>query len=226
MLVSLLLLATLLFIVVPAQSAGLERSPGAESTFAPLPAPKLSIESSVAATVPSVDEPPDAPTVTVTLYNVNARESATFTLPLDGQVDDETALALEQFFKCRRTGRHQPMAPGVLAMLADLALAYPDHVIEVLSGYRSPPYGAPNSKHFKGHAIDLRVRGVKTRAIRDYLWRTHREIGVGFYQEQNFVHVDHRPGEKDVAWTSESEQDEYHYNPRWARRARQGLDLI
>lgn len=168
-----------------------------------------------------VIEPLPVPTVAVSLKNVNTDESATFQVGKYGEVTPDQARTINQFFRCRRTGRTRPMAPGVLALLADVAARWPGRTIEVISGFRAPPYGAPHSKHFRGHAIDLRVRGVRTALLRDHLWRSHHQVGVGHYPSTNFVHMDWRPGEPDTAWTAADEEGTPVYHPRWARKARQ-----
>jgi uncharacterized protein YcbK (DUF882 family) len=160
------------------------------------------------------------PEVTVALSNVNTEETATFALRPDGALRPEQAPQVAYFFRCRRTGRQMPLAPGVLAVLEDVAKKWPGHVIEVVSGFRAPPYGAPHSKHFQGHAIDLRVRGVKSTVVRDYVWREHQQVGVGYYPHENFVHIDWRAGEQDTAWTGEGEDGAPQYRPSWAYRAR------
>jgi uncharacterized protein YcbK (DUF882 family) len=165
-------------------------------------------------------EPLPVPMVSVALDNVNSQESATFQIGREGETTPDQAAAIEQFFRCRRSGRHMAMAPGVLALLADVARHWPGRTIEVISGFRAPPFGAPHSKHFRGHAIDLRVRGVRTAVLRDYLWKGHHEVGVGHYPETNFVHMDSRPGEPDTAWTGADEDGAPVYHPRWASRAR------
>jgi uncharacterized protein YcbK (DUF882 family) len=114
------------------------------------------------------------------------------------------------------------MSAGVLSLLFDVARKFPGHTIEIVSGYRSPPYGAPRSKHFRGNAIDLRVRGVRLGAVRDAMWSSHHGIGVGWYPEQNFIHVDHRPGEPDMSWSAKGEGAPYRYHPYWAEKARAG----
>src|SRR5439155_23918185 len=81
-------------------------------------------------------------------------------------------------------------------------------------------FGAPHSKHFAGHAIDLRVRGVRSAQVRDFIWRDHHAVGVGYYTGENFVHIDSRPGEPDMAWTGEQEDGSNAYSPHWAWRAR------
>jgi uncharacterized protein YcbK (DUF882 family) len=192
------------------------------------PAPALA-RSTVAAPVdPAVTarrriviEPLPVPLVKVRLSNVNTQETATFQIGSEGEVTADQAAAIETFFRCRRSGRHMTMAPGVLAMLADVAKRWPNRTIEVISGFRAPPFGAPHSKHFRGHAIDLRVKGVRTAALRDFVWRGHHQVGVGHYPSTNFVHMDWRPGEPDTAWTAANEEGTPVYNPRWATRARQ-----
>jgi uncharacterized protein YcbK (DUF882 family) len=166
-------------------------------------------------------EPLPVPMVSVRLSNVNTQETGTFQIGREGEVTAEQADAIERFFRCRRSGRQMTMAPGVLAMLADVAKRWPNRTIEVISGFRAPPFGAPHSKHFRGHAIDLRVKGVRTSVLRDYVWRGHHEVGVGHYPSTNFVHMDWRPGEPDTAWTAANEEGTPVYHPRWATRARQ-----
>jgi uncharacterized protein YcbK (DUF882 family) len=163
---------------------------------------------------------PEVITIPITVENVNTDEMATFDIGRAGQVDAGEARLIQHFFRCRRTLREKPLAPGVLALLADVAHRWPGHVIEVVSGFRAPPFGAPHSKHFAGHAIDLRVHGVRSSAVRDFVWREHREVGVGHYPHENFVHIDSRPGERDMAWTGEGEDGVPQYRPRWAWKAR------
>ena len=185
------------------------------------PAAALALPSSVV-TTPSgiIIEPLPAPAVSITLRNINSDEMETFAIVPDGHVDAATAGALKHFLRCRRTHREKPIAAGTLALLASVAQRWPGHVIEIVSGFRAPPYGKPHSKHFVGYAIDLRVEGVKTSTVRDTVWREHHEVGVGHYTDENFVHMDYRPGETDRAWSSRSESDDLDYNPRWAYQAR------
>jgi uncharacterized protein YcbK (DUF882 family) len=162
--------------------------------------------------------PPEA--TRVTLHNVNNDETETFAIATDGTTDAATTAALKHFLRCRRTQREKRIATGTLALLVSVAQHWPDRVIDVVSGFRAPPFGAPHSKHFAGHAIDLRIEGVKTSTIRDFVWRGNHQVGVGHYTDENFVHMDWRPGEGDKAWSSRSESDALNYNPRWAWSAR------
>jgi uncharacterized protein YcbK (DUF882 family) len=162
---------------------------------------------------------PDSP-ATLALHKVNGAEVASFTIPADGQADAETARALKHFLRCQRTGREHPIAPGLLAMLVSVARQWPGRMLDVVSAFRAPPFGTLHSKHFTGHAIDFRVEGVKTSKLRDFIWAKHHEVGVGYYLQENFVHMDWRPGEPDYAWSSDHEGDAPESNPRWAYAAR------
>jgi hypothetical protein len=44
----------------------------------------------------------------------------------------------------------------------------------------------------KGLACDFRVDGVKTAELRDYLRKTFEKVGVGYYPNSTFVHLDVR----------------------------------
>ena len=55
---------------------------------------------------------------------------------------------------------------------------------------RGPNSGvAKNSQHLLGKAIDVRLEGVKTTALRDKALAMKRG-GVGFYEASDFVHLD------------------------------------
>jgi uncharacterized protein YcbK (DUF882 family) len=187
------------------------RSPALQSI---IPAIPLSIQRGVTI------EPLPSPEIPLELENVNSGETISLSIMPGGYISLEQAAAYEDFFRCRRTNKHMPLAQGVLALLADVAQHWPGKVIEIVSGFRAPPYGVPHSRHFQGHAIDLRVRGVRTSVLRDYLWREHQNVGVGFYSAENFVHMDWRPEAKDTAWSATDEEGELEYNPRWAYTAR------
>ncbi len=74
-------------------------------------------------------------------------------------------------------------------------------------------------RHRGARAIDFRVRGVDMRQIRDYVWRTYSDVGVGWYPSEQFIHIDTRPGLRDTAWTFLAGVNRYH--PYWAELARQ-----
>jgi uncharacterized protein YcbK (DUF882 family) len=156
--------------------------------------------------------------VEVQLHDGNLDVSATVAIRRDGFVDVGTAAEIAYLFRCRDTGYEHAIAQGTLAMLVDLTEHWPGKPIEYLSVFRNGRGEPWESPHRAGRAIDFRIPGVALRDIRDYLWRDHREVGIGWYPYENFVHMDSRPGMGDTAWTFNSGDN--HYNPYWAELAR------
>jgi uncharacterized protein YcbK (DUF882 family) len=156
--------------------------------------------------------------VEVKLYDENLRVSATVGIRRDGTMDNQTAAEVKHLFRCRQTNREHPIARRTLAMLADLADQYGPRPIEFVSAYRVQAGESRTSPHRDARAIDFRVRGVKLTEIRDYLWRTYAEVGIGWYPSEQFIHMDTRPSLHDTAWTFLSGIN--HYHPYWSEAAR------
>ncbi len=178
---------------------------------------------SVSSTTPVDHAPADgseaaSELVEVLLYDENAREEATLYLRRDGSADEATLAEARRLFRCRRSHKDKDIARGTLAMLADVAARYPGKRIEYVSAYRATRDESKTSPHRGGRAIDFRVRGVSVIEVRDYLWTTFREVGIGWYPKEQYIHMDHRPGDKDIAWTFINGSNVYH--PSWSDRAR------
>lgn len=154
--------------------------------------------------------------VTVTLYDENHKETSIVVIRRDGSVDEENDKEVRRLFRCRRTGKQRQIDQRLLALIADLQARYPGKTITFVSGYRGHREESKTSPHRAGRALDLRIDGVRPTEIRDYLWRTHRRVGVGWYAHEGFVHIDSR--EKDIAWTETRGINQY--NPSWASRVR------
>ena len=180
----------------------------ASANPAPLPADGLAITVVERATLP----------VEVKLYDENLRVNATVGIRRDGTMDSQTAAEVKHLFRCRQTNREHPIARRTLAMLADLADQYGPRPIEFVSVYRVQSGESPTSPHRDARAIDFRVRGVKLTEIRDYLWRTYAEVGIGWYPSEQFIHMDSRPTLHDTSWTFLGGVN--HYHPYWAEVAR------
>ena len=181
----------------------------ASSTPAPLPVSQLAIAIGGAAASP----------VPVALYDENDHQTGTVAIWRDGWTDDETTAELKRLFRCRSTHHEHQLAQKTLAMLADVAEHYPDRTIEYVSVYRVGGNESQTSPHRAARAIDFRIRGVDLRQIRDYVWRTYADVGVGWYPSEQFLHIDTRPGLHDTAWTFLAGVN--HYHPYWAELARQ-----
>jgi hypothetical protein len=73
----------------------------------------------------------------------------------------------------------------------------------------------PHSPHMKGLACDFRVVGVKNTDLRDYLRRAYPHIGVGYYPNSSFVHMDVRQGPSAfwIDYSGPGERAMYSSNP-------------
>jgi len=108
---------------------------------------------------------------------------------------------LDHFLRDHRTGEVKHYDPRVFDILSQLtsAVGRPDAEIEIICGYRSSgsneflrsrsPGVAKNSLHMQAHAIDIRIPGVSTLALRNAALAM-RQGGVGYYPRSGFVHVD------------------------------------
>ena len=174
----------------------------------PMPAEVLALTVVERATAP----------VEVRLFDENLQINATVGIRRDGTMDDATAAEVKHLFRCRQTNRERPIARRTLAMLADLAEKYESRTIELVSAYRVQRGESPTSPHRDARAIDFRIRGIQLRELRDYLWRTYTEVGIGWYPSEQFIHMDSRPAMNDTAWTFLGGDN--HYHPYWAEVAR------
>jgi uncharacterized protein YcbK (DUF882 family) len=108
---------------------------------------------------------------------------------------------LDHFLRDHRTGEVKHYDPHVFDILSDLtaAVGHPGAEIDIICGYRSTWSNeflrskssgvAKNSLHMQAHAIDIRIPGVSTLALRDAALGLGRG-GVGYYPRSGFVHVD------------------------------------
>jgi uncharacterized protein YcbK (DUF882 family) len=109
---------------------------------------------------------------------------------------------LDHFLRDHRTGEVHHFDPGLFDLLADLTQAVGStREIHVICGYRTPWSNeflrtrsahtgvALHSLHMQAEAIDIRLPGIPTSAVRDAALLLHRG-GVGYYRGSDFVHVD------------------------------------
>lgn len=189
----------------------------------PLPAPQMELLETelIEELSTSFDVSAELRTVAVTLRLGPKMDSHTFEIPLSGEVDAAVLKEIRRLFRCRRSRRTHRIHTGLLAKLADLADHYDGRTIEIVSAYRHGPHAKPKSRHRHGRAIDIRVIGIPAAKVRDYLWARHdQEVGVGFYKQQQFIHLDHRTDYPATAWTQKHRTDDNEYHPRWSRASR------
>src|SRR5262245_1862144 len=156
--------------------------------------------------------------IEVDLYDEHDHQKGHIAISTDGSVDDETRHLVKLLFRCRKTHREAMIHHRTLGMLADVAERYEGKTIEYVSGYRAHRAESKTSPHRDARAIDFRIRGVQLREIRDYLWRTYTEVGVGWYPEGQYIHIDARPSMHDTSWTFLRGRNRY--SPYWAELAR------
>lgn len=80
----------------------------------------------------------------------------------------------------------------LIRLLAHVSDAFGGRKIRIVSGYRTQSW-VLDSKHKHGRALDFSIPGVPNEALRDYL-RTLPNVGVGYYPNSSFVHLDVREG--------------------------------
>jgi uncharacterized protein YcbK (DUF882 family) len=100
-----------------------------------------------------------------------------------------------------KKGRVRRLDRRLIALLGKVAEHYPGHAIEIVSGYRPHRRGRRRSQHARGRAVDFRVRGVTNLELYEFL-KTFPKVGVGYYPNSTFVHLDVR--DRKYLWTDVS----------------------
>lgn len=140
---------------------------------------------------PKVKVNPYAP---VELFAVNGKETLQLRLRDDkGRPLKGVQKRFDRFLRCHHTNKVFAMNPRLVRVLYQVGKHYPGRRLEVVSGYRHPTVAKnPRSPHMKGQACDFRVAGVKNTELRDYLRAGFQKVGVGYYPNSSFVHLDMR----------------------------------
>lgn len=146
-----------------------------------------------------------ADTRDLSLLNLHTGETLTVTYKEGNRYVPDALRDINHILRDHRRNEAHPINPETLDRLHEVGQAikqrYPDKTIvfEVISGYRSPMTNtalrknggeqAEKSRHMIGDAIDVRVKGISTRELRDIAWCTGSG-GTGYYAEDGFVHID------------------------------------
>jgi uncharacterized protein YcbK (DUF882 family) len=141
------------------------------------------------------------PAPNVVLYQVNTKETMTLR-PRDAQGRPPRTFQrrFDHFLRCHHTNQPHAMSPRLVRLLYQTGKHWPGRRLEVISGYRHPSVAKnPHSPHMKGLACDIHVAGVANTELRDYLRRTFQKVGVGYYPNSSFVHLDVRK-DKSAFW--------------------------
>jgi len=124
----------------------------------------------------------------------------------NGQVVPSAMHAISVLMRDHYNNKIHPMDPHLLDIAHNLQSRVGSHgIFEVVCGYRSPETNAmmheasagvaAHSMHIQGKAMDIRLPGVRLGSVR----RTAVALkmgGVGYYPEDDFVHIDSGPVRK------------------------------
>lgn len=140
----------------------------------------------------------------IAMAHLHTRERIATVYAIGTQFLPQALGSLDHFLRDHYSGEVGRMDPQLYELLQrvrrELGSA---KAFEVISGYRSPATNhhlrssrgggvARRSLHMEGRAIDVRLPGVALTDLRDAALSL-RAGGVGFYAEQNFVHIDTGP---------------------------------
>ena len=135
------------------------------------------------------------------LYHLHTGERIDVVYRIGDQYLPGRVAELDHFLRDHRTGDVKAYDPREFDLLHDLVakLGHPEGEIDIVCGYRTPrsnnylrQHGhgvAEHSQHMEARAIDIRIPGVSSAAVRDAALSLSRG-GVGYYAQSNFVHVD------------------------------------
>jgi uncharacterized protein YcbK (DUF882 family) len=139
----------------------------------------------------------------LSFFNVHTGEAIRTCYRSNGKLIDGAIKHINHIMRDYRTGEIKSIDPKLLDLLyCIVSEVNPRDPISIISGYRSPRTNAalrkitkgvsPNSLHMEGRAIDIRIPGYETSAIRD-LAIQQKSGGVGYYPKSDFIHLDTGP---------------------------------
>jgi uncharacterized protein YcbK (DUF882 family) len=149
---------------------------------------------------------PSSPEYRLRFYHTHTGEHLDIVYRRGDTYLPEALEQLDHYLRDHRTGDVHHFDPRLFDLLHDLTLNLNDAggEIDVICGYRTPWSNeylrtrsahtgvARHSFHMQAEAIDIRLPGVPTSAVRDAALRLQRG-GVGYYRSSDFVHVDVGP---------------------------------
>lgn len=112
-----------------------------------------------------------------------------------------------------RTNKEHKIHPRLVALIVKVAAHFGFKPVIIYSGFRAynPKQYTKGSKHNAGRAIDFAIEGVSNKTVMSYC-RTLGNVGVGYYPNSYFVHLDVR--EEPAFWVDYSGPGE---KPRYGR---------
>ncbi|HXU67677.1 MAG TPA: DUF882 domain-containing protein [Polyangia bacterium] len=141
-------------------------------------------------------QPPPPPPPAAELFALNTRETFHIRPDKRGRINTQTLRGWNRFLRCHHTGRVHSMSTRLAQLIYEVDKHFGFKRVLVVAGYRAPRIarekGNPKSPHKKGVACDFRIEGVPNTELRDFE-RTLNHVGVGYYPNSEFVHLDVDP---------------------------------
>ena len=137
---------------------------------------------------------------TLRLYNTHTGEKLRSVFWAEGEFIPEALQDINKLLRDHRNNKIAPIDPQLLVLLDKMSEKFGDqHVLHVISGYRSPESNASlhknshgvarRSLHMDGKAIDIRIPGKDLSHLRKAAMSL-KGGGVGYYPDSQFVHMD------------------------------------
>jgi uncharacterized protein YcbK (DUF882 family) len=139
----------------------------------------------------------------LSFYNIHTGETLKTCYRSNGKLIHRAVNRISYIMRDYRTGEVKPVDPNLLDLLHRIVMQEkPRSPLSIISGYRSPRTNAAlrkvtagvasNSLHMEGRAIDIRIPGYQTTALRQIAINLQCG-GVGYYPDSDFVHLDTGP---------------------------------
>lgn len=130
----------------------------------------------------------------LTFEHLSTHEEFTLRPGLGGEIGKRQMMQVRRILRCHHTGREHFITKRLVELLYATARHFNENKIEIIAGYRAPRVarakGNPKSHHREGRACDFRLEGVPLTVLRDYLRQRYSGVGVGYYPNARFVHLD------------------------------------
>ena len=137
------------------------------------------------------------------LHNALTRENVEVEYWVGGEFVPEALKELNHFLRDPHNGKVTEIDPRLYHLIFDIAGKLgAKGIINIMSGYRSPvtndrlrrrnSAAAKGSFHVKGKAVDIRIPGYSTNAVRRVAVEL-QQGGVGYYPRSKYVHIDTGP---------------------------------
>lgn len=150
--------------------------------------------------IQAVPRPDDPGERYLKFFNTHTQERLEVCYHRNGRYDRDAIAAVNNILRDHRTNEVHPIDRRLLDLLHTIrTTAGPDSCLHIISGYRSPVTNAElrrksrrvarKSLHMSGHAVDIRIPGVRTASVRKIAIGLNQG-GVGYYPRSDFVHVD------------------------------------